>query len=145
MITGFRLARAAPRRVFGIHPDLTVLGKIIGGGMPVGAYGGRAELMELVAPRGPVYQAGTLSGHPLTMAAGIAALRQLTPDRYEVLEATSARLEAGLAAGRARRGSAVWPSTVPARCSRSSSGRRLRADGAAALSSDREAYAGSSG
>jgi glutamate-1-semialdehyde 2,1-aminomutase len=84
-----------------VRPDLTVLGKIVGGGMPVGAYGGRADLMALVAPSGPVYQAGTLSGHPLAMAAGAATLRLLTPDRYDALEAAGARLEAGLRAAAA--------------------------------------------
>ena len=75
--------------------------------MPVGAYGGRADLMALIAPEGPVYQAGTLSGHPLAMAAGVATLRLLTPDRYDALEATGARLEAGLRAGRGRAGTPV--------------------------------------
>ena len=78
VITGFRVAHGGAQARYGVTPDLTVLGKIIGGGMPVGAYGGRRELMDLVAPIGPVYQAGTLSGHPLTMAAGVATLRQLT-------------------------------------------------------------------
>jgi glutamate-1-semialdehyde 2,1-aminomutase len=96
VITGFRVAAGGAQERFGIEPDLTTLGKIIGGGMPVGAYGGRAELMELVAPAGPVYQAGTLSGHPLSMAAGIATLAELTPDRYAALEETAAVLAAGL-------------------------------------------------
>jgi glutamate-1-semialdehyde 2,1-aminomutase len=96
VITGFRVGPGGAQARYGVRPDLTVLGKIVGGGMPVGAYGGRADLMELVAPSGPVYQAGTLSGHPLAMAAGAAALRLLTPDRYDALEATSALLEAGL-------------------------------------------------
>jgi glutamate-1-semialdehyde 2,1-aminomutase len=105
VITGFRVAHGGAQARYGVTPDLTVLGKIIGGGMPVGAYGGPRELMDLVAPIGPVYQAGTLSGHPLTMAAGLATLRQLTDDRYAELEATGARLEAGLrnAAGAAGR------------------------------------------
>ena len=96
VITGFRVAHGGAQARYGVTPDLTVLGKIIGGGMPVGAYGGRRELMDLVAPIGPVYQAGTLSGHPLTMAAGVATLRQLTNARYAELEATGARLQAGL-------------------------------------------------
>ena len=78
VITGFRLGRGGAQARFGVTPDLTTLGKIIGGGMPIGAYGGRADLMDLVAPAGPVYQAGTLSGHPLSMAAGIATLAELT-------------------------------------------------------------------
>jgi len=77
VITGFRLAYGGAQEYFGITPDLTCLGKIIGGGLPVGAYGGRAEIMDCIAPDGPVYQAGTLSGNPLAMAAGIATLRQL--------------------------------------------------------------------
>ncbi len=96
VITGFRVARGGAQERYGIVPDLTTLGKIVGGGMPVGAYGGRADLMAHIAPDGPVYQAGTLSGHPLAMAAGIATLDLLTPLAYEVLEETGATLEAGL-------------------------------------------------
>ena len=77
VITGFRLAYGGAQELFGVVPDLTCLGKIIGGGLPVGAYGGKAEIMDCVAPDGPVYQAGTLSGNPLAMAAGIATLREL--------------------------------------------------------------------
>jgi glutamate-1-semialdehyde 2,1-aminomutase len=97
VITGFRLALGGAQQRYGIRPDLTVLGKVIGGGMPVGAYGGRAEVMDLVAPAGPMYQAGTLSGHPLAMAAGIATLRELTPGGYERLDAVGERLASGLA------------------------------------------------
>jgi glutamate-1-semialdehyde 2,1-aminomutase len=97
VITGFRVARGGAQERYGVTPDLTVLGKIIGGGLPVGAYGGRAHLMALVAPQGPMYQAGTLSGNPLAMAAGLATLAELTPLVYERLEAVSATLEAGLA------------------------------------------------
>jgi glutamate-1-semialdehyde 2,1-aminomutase len=96
VITGFRVAHGGAQARYGVQPDLTVLGKVIGGAMPVGAYGGRRDLMDLVAPVGPVYQAGTLSGHPLTMAAGAATLRQLRASRYDELEATGATLEAGL-------------------------------------------------
>ena len=96
VITGFRVARGGAQELYGVRPDLTVLGKIIGGGLPVGAYGGRAELMELVAPAGPVYQAGTLSGHPAVMAAGEATLEQLTPDVYRKLERNAATLGSGL-------------------------------------------------
>jgi glutamate-1-semialdehyde 2,1-aminomutase len=96
VITGFRVAHDGAQGRYGIRPDLTVLGKIIGGGLPVGAYGGRREIMDLIAPSGPVYQAGTLSGHPLTMAAGTATLGHLRPERYAELEATGATLEAGL-------------------------------------------------
>jgi glutamate-1-semialdehyde 2,1-aminomutase len=96
VITGFRVAPGGAQELFGVLPDLTILGKIIGGGLPVGAYGGRADLMDLVAPSGPVYQAGTLSGHPVVMAAGEATLLQLTPDVYAAIEAAAARLEEGL-------------------------------------------------
>ncbi|MEA2518682.1 MAG: glutamate-semialdehyde -aminomutase, partial [Chloroflexota bacterium] len=96
VITGFRLGRGGAQARFGIRPDLTTLGKVIGGGMPIGAYGGRADLMDLVAPAGPVYQAGTLSAHPLSMAAGIATLGELTPERYELLDRRVADLAIGL-------------------------------------------------
>ena len=87
VITGFRLSLSGAQGYFGVHPDLTTFGKIIGGGMPVGAYGGRRDVMELIAPSGPVYQAGTLSGNPVAMAAGLAQLKLLrdTPDFYEEL------------------------------------------------------------
>jgi glutamate-1-semialdehyde 2,1-aminomutase len=96
VITGFRIARGGAQERYWVTPDLTVLGKIIGGGLPVGAYGGRADLMRLVAPDGPVYQAGTLSGNPLAMAAGAATLRELTPAVYTRIEAAGAALEVGL-------------------------------------------------
>ncbi len=107
VITGFRVGPGGAQGRYGVRPDLTVLGKIVGGGMPVGAYGGRKDLMELVAPSGPVYQAGTLSGHPLAMAAGAATLRLLTPERYEALEAAGAQLEAGLSAAARTSGTPV--------------------------------------
>jgi len=96
VITGFRVARGGAQQRYRVRPDLTVLGKVIGGGLPVGAYGGAAEIMRLVAPLGPVYQAGTLSGNPLAMAAGLATLRALTTSVYEQLEEAGAFLEAGL-------------------------------------------------
>jgi len=98
VITGFRLAKGGAQEYFGIMPDLTTLGKIIGGGLPVGAYGGRKEVMEMMAPVGPVYQAGTLSGNPLAMAAGIAMLTMIeeTQDLYPELERKAARLEKGI-------------------------------------------------
>jgi len=96
VITGFRLAPGGAQELYGIKPDLTCLGKILGGGLPVGAYGGRADLMAHVAPDGPVYQAGTLSGNPLAMAAGIAMLDSLTPAVYAKLEKTAAKLEKGM-------------------------------------------------
>jgi glutamate-1-semialdehyde 2,1-aminomutase len=97
VMTGFRLASGGAQAVYGVVPDLTTLGKIIGGGLPVGAFGGRESLMRRVAPEGPVYQAGTLSGNPLAMAAGLATLRHLraNPGLYADLERLGARLEAG--------------------------------------------------
>lgn len=97
VITGFRLAPGGAQERFGVRPDLTCLGKIIGGGLPVGAYGGRRDIMERVAPVGDVYQAGTLSGNPLAMAAGLATLNVLSaPEIYDSLEEKGAALEAGL-------------------------------------------------
>ena len=112
VITGFRVARGGAQERYGIVPDLTTLGKIVGGGMPIGAYGGRADLMAQVAPEGGVYQAGTLSGHPLSMAAGIATLDLLAPAAYEVLEATGAALETGLREAAADAGREVAVSRV---------------------------------
>jgi glutamate-1-semialdehyde 2,1-aminomutase len=97
VISGFRAAAGGAQQIFGIKPDLTCLGKIIGGGLPVGAYGGRADLMSLVAPAGPVYQAGTLSGNPLAMTAGLWSLAQLSPKLYKHLAKLGARLAAGFA------------------------------------------------
>jgi glutamate-1-semialdehyde 2,1-aminomutase len=98
VITGFRVARGGAQERFGVLPDLTVLGKIVGGGLPLAAFGGRAEVMERLAPVGDVYQAGTLSGNPLATAAGLSVLRRLRdPAAYEQLEEAGARLEAGLA------------------------------------------------
>ena len=99
VMTGFRVARGGAQARFGIRPDLTTFGKVIGGGLPVGAYGGRAEIMAKVAPSGPVYQAGTLSGNPLAMAAGIATLSLLESDQlFDDLERRARRLTEGLAA-----------------------------------------------
>ena len=97
VISGFRAAAGGAQAIFGVAPDLTCLGKIIGGGLPVGAYGGRAELMSMVAPAGPVYQAGTLSGNPIAMTAGLWALKRLTPKLYKDLSRRGAMLAAGLA------------------------------------------------
>jgi glutamate-1-semialdehyde 2,1-aminomutase len=98
VITGFRVARGGAQELYDVRPDLTILGKILGGGLPLAAFGGRSDVMAELAPTGPVYQAGTLSGNPLATAAGLAVLRRLR-DRhvYEQLEARAARLEAGLA------------------------------------------------
>jgi glutamate-1-semialdehyde 2,1-aminomutase len=98
VITGFRIARGGAQELYGIRPDLTVLGKIVGGGLPLAAFGGRADAMDRLAPAGDVYQAGTLSGNPLATAAGLSVLRRLRdPSVYERLERTAARLEEGLA------------------------------------------------
>lgn len=96
VITGFRVAPGGAQALYGIKPDLTCLGKIIGGGFPVGAYGGKDDIMQMVAPEGPVYQAGTLSGNPVAMAAGLATISQLDQEAYSLLERLSADLEEGL-------------------------------------------------
>jgi glutamate-1-semialdehyde 2,1-aminomutase len=97
VMTGFRVARGGAQERYGVTPDLTVLGKIVGGGLPLAAFGGRADVMERLAPSGDVYQAGTLSGNPIATAAALVALRRLRdPGIYEVLEAKGARLEEGL-------------------------------------------------
>ena len=104
VMTGFRVAYGGARDRFGVVPDLTTLGKVIGGGLPVAAYGGRRALMECVAPTGPVYQAGTLSGNPLAMAAGIATLETLTPALHDRLTAATAKLVRGVVEIAARHG-----------------------------------------
>src|SRR6202040_2124019 len=94
VMTGFRVARGGAQEIYGIRPDLTALGKVIGGGLPVGAFGGRAEIMDQLSPDGPVYQAGTLSGNPLAMAAGLAQLRELERiDGWKLLEQRGAQFE----------------------------------------------------
>ena len=99
VVTGFRVGYSGAQGMFGIAPDLTIMGKVIGGGLPIGAYGGRRDLMEMVAPAGPVYQAGTLSGNPLSVAAGLAALEQLgTGDPYGNLDSLGRLLSEGLQA-----------------------------------------------
>ena len=100
VMTGFRLARGGAQEKYGVTPDLTTLGKIIGGGLPVGAYGGRRALMAQVSPSGPVYQAGTLSGHPVAMAAGLTTLNEIAQDSdlYDRLEVLGAALESGISA-----------------------------------------------
>ena len=102
VMTGFRIAPGGARERFGVTADLTTLGKVIGGGLPMAAYGGRRDLMKMIAPEGPVYQAGTLSGNPLAMAAGLATLRALTPALHDRITARTARFVAGMIASAAR-------------------------------------------
>ena len=110
VITGFRVAYGGAQTLYGITPDITTMGKIIGGGLPVGAYGGRADIMQMVAPLGPMYQAGTLSGNPLAVAAGVATLTEMQrPGVYDQLEATAVRLTEGIAHAFA---TAEIPSTI---------------------------------
>jgi glutamate-1-semialdehyde 2,1-aminomutase len=106
VMTGFRLAAGGAQAKYGIRPDLTTLGKVIGGGLPVGAYGGRKDIMKMVAPEGPVYQAGTLSGNPLAMAAGLEMLAMIAGDRrlYARLEAAGSALEEGFSAALSKKG-----------------------------------------
>jgi glutamate-1-semialdehyde 2,1-aminomutase len=115
VMTGFRLAYGGAQELYGIKPDLTTLGKIIGGGLPVGAYGGREDIMEMVAPLGPVYQAGTLSGNPLAMAAGIAQLKILREKKNEIyprLESLSAKLVDGVVSAAKESGVPLYASRV---------------------------------
>ncbi len=98
VMTGFRLSPSGAQGVYDVTPDLTTLGKIVGGGLPVGAYGGRSNLMSMVAPEGSVYQAGTLSGNPLAMAAGLATLKALTAETYVQLDRSASRLQKGIEA-----------------------------------------------
>ena len=110
VITGFRVAYGGAQTLYGITPDITTMGKIIGGGLPVGAYGGRVDIMQMVAPLGPMYQAGTLSGNPLAVAAGVATLTEMQrPGVYDQLEATAVRLTEGI---RGAFAAAEMPSTI---------------------------------
>merc|ERR1712032_1492650 len=99
VMTGFRISYGGAQEYFGVTPDVTTMGKVIGGGLPVGAYGGRKDVMEMVAPAGPMYQAGTLSGNPLAMTAGIKTLQKLKgKEAYEELERKSKKLVDGIVA-----------------------------------------------
>jgi glutamate-1-semialdehyde 2,1-aminomutase len=113
VITGFRVARGGAQELFGVQPDLTIMGKIVGGGLPAAAYGGRRELMELVAPVGQVYQAGTLSGNPLAVAAALATLERLDSGAYAQLRALTEALARGLAAAADEAGVALSVQSVP--------------------------------
>lgn len=113
VMTGFRVHRGGAQTLYNIQPDLTTLGKVIGGGLPVGAYGGKKEIMQLVAPAGPMYQAGTLSGNPLAMSAGIAALSLIREKEcWEKLEQNAARLEAGISSAAQRAGIPIQQTRV---------------------------------
>jgi len=112
VMTGFRLAPGGACGLYGLRPDLVTFGKVIGGGLPVGAFGGRADVMDRIAPAGPIYQAGTLSGNPMAMAAGKATLERLLPASYARLEALSARLAEGFAAEANKAGLAVQVNRV---------------------------------
>jgi glutamate-1-semialdehyde 2,1-aminomutase len=140
VITGFRVGPGGAQARYGVRPDLTTLGKIIGGGMPIGAYGGRRDLMDLVAPLGSMYQAGTLSGHALSMAAGCATLDLLSDDAYVALEDAGGRLAAGLGAAATAAGRAVAVSRVGSLLTLYFLVERP-IDAAQALTADRKAYA----
>jgi glutamate-1-semialdehyde 2,1-aminomutase len=115
VMTGFRVAFGGAQTLFSIDPDLTCMGKIIGGGLPCGAFGGKAEIMDLLAPLGPVYQAGTLSGNPLAMAAGIATLRELSARQHEIypeLETKSAAVAEGVAKAAQQTGVAITTNRI---------------------------------
>jgi glutamate-1-semialdehyde 2,1-aminomutase len=140
VISGFRAAAGGAQAIAGVRPDLTCLGKIIGGGLPVGAYGGRADLMELVSPAGPVYQAGTLSGNPLAMTAGLWSLKNLSPRLYKSLGALGARLAGGLADAAREAGVALQVNAVGSLVTPFFTDRPVR-DFASAISANTERYA----
>ncbi|MDI6691696.1 MAG: glutamate-1-semialdehyde 2,1-aminomutase [Anaerosomatales bacterium] len=141
VITGFRVALGGAQERYGVMPDLTTLGKIIGGGFPVGAFGGKREIMERLAPVGPVYQAGTLSGNPVAMVAGLALIEALKqPGVYDELERLGARLEAGLRAAVEDAGVEACLTRVGSMACMFFTGERVR-DWATAATSDTERYA----
>jgi len=141
VITGFRLSYGGAQGLYGIMPDLTCLGKIIGGGLPVGAYGGRREIMSMLSPAGPVYQAGTLSGNPLAVSAGIAALKVLgRPGVYEELDRKSSRLAVGLSRAAGEAGTQVCFTRVGSMLCGFFTGRQVT-DFASAGTADTQKYA----
>src|SRR6185437_12581053 len=113
VITGFRVARGGAGQRYGIYPDLTIMGKVMGGGLPAAAYGGRRELMERIAPAGDVYQVGTLSGNPLATAAALATLRRLDDSAYERLALTTEALASGLRQAAAAANAKVQVQSLP--------------------------------
>jgi glutamate-1-semialdehyde 2,1-aminomutase len=139
VITGFRVARGGAQDRFRVIPDLTIMGKIVGGGLPAAAYGGSRELMERIAPAGDVYQAGTLSGNPLAVAAALTTLRQLNDDAYEQLAATTETLAAGLRDAAAAAGQTVHVQSLPGLLTVFFSEHPVR-DYAAAVACDTDAY-----
>ena len=142
VMTGFRVALGGAQERFGVTPDMTILGKVIGGGLPVGAFGGRREIMAAAAPLGAVYQAGTLSGNPLAVAAGLATLRLLrgAPDAYAKLEDLGARLQQGVAAAAADAGAALTVNRVGSMITFFFTGREV-CDWSGAASSDTQKFA----
>jgi glutamate-1-semialdehyde 2,1-aminomutase len=139
VISGFRAGTGGAQQIFSVRPDLTCLGKIIGGGLPVGAYGGRADIMALVAPAGPVYQAGTLSGNPLAMTAGIWALEELSARLYKHLAKLGAQLASGLADAARDAGVALQVNAFGSLLTPFFTNQPVR-DYQSALTSDTEAY-----
>jgi glutamate-1-semialdehyde 2,1-aminomutase len=140
VISGFRAGAGGAQEVFRVIPDLTCLGKIIGGGLPVGAYGGRANVMAFVSPEGPVYQAGTLSGNPLAMTAGLWCLERLTPKLYDYLASLGRRLAAGLADAARAHGVALQVNAFGSLVTPFFTGRPVR-DFASAMTADTARYA----
>jgi glutamate-1-semialdehyde 2,1-aminomutase len=140
VISGFRASAGGAQAVFSVVPDLTCLGKIIGGGLPVGAYGGRGALMKFVSPEGPVYQAGTLSGNPLAMTAGLWSLDRLTPKLYATMAQLTARLAAGFADAAREAGVAVQVNAIGSVLTPFFTGRAVR-DYESATSADTDQYA----
>jgi glutamate-1-semialdehyde 2,1-aminomutase len=140
VITGLRVARGGAQELYGVLPDLTIMGKVVGGGLPAAAYGGSRELMERIAPAGDVYQAGTLSGNPLAVAAALATLRQLDGAAYQRLAATTQALAAGLGEAAAQAGCAVQVQSAPGLLTVFFSGSPVRSYAGAKLC-DTDAYA----
>jgi glutamate-1-semialdehyde 2,1-aminomutase len=140
VISGFRAAAGGAQQLAGVRPDLTCLGKIIGGGLPVGAYGGRADVMDLVAPAGPVYQAGTLSGNPLAMTAGLWSLEELSPRLYRTLAQLGSKLAVGLAEAARKAGVPLQVNAVGSMLTPFFTSHAVR-DYQSALTSDTQAYA----